>query len=90
MKRNLMTKTQMDLKMCFKKKLADLIPYSEWIIEHKKIEHFIDTYFVIDLILNVKGKREQENILNKLSSMDIDLVDGYFKKLATEYVTTSY
>jgi len=70
----------MDLETFFEEKQ---VPYTEWEIKKGEISHFIDSDYVIEVLLNTQGD-ERLVISRKLSSLDFQnasIVD-YLKYLA--------
>lgn len=75
----------MDLNKFFREKE---IPYTDWNFEHNDETHFIDSDFIIALILRTKGS-ERKKIAGTLSVLDFknaSILD-YLHYLAKCYIT---
>lgn len=66
--------------------------FEAWEIEHNGNTHFIDNDFIIDVILNSTGKKEQNQIMEKIVWIDFKNgnVNHFLKFLADAYVKVNY
>ena len=83
------TEVQRNLENFFEEKN---LPYESWDIIHDGTSHFIDTDFVIELILKSTGTEQQKKIRNQITKIDFmnGNVNHYLKFLAENYVKTCF
>lgn len=78
----------MNLRTFFKEKE---IPYTEWKIEHNRINHFIDSEVVVEAILTTKGteRKRIELTLSILDFKNASILD-YLKALAESLIRKQF